>query len=71
MVNPILGTLVIAIGLAGALWPYKLAGFEEQMDSIGSKRSWSSVEPADWKVAVTRAMGVAVALFGLLIFFDI
>ncbi|WP_246998122.1 hypothetical protein [Halosolutus gelatinilyticus] len=71
MVNPILGTLVLAIGIAGAVWPYKVARFEEQLDAIGSTRSPSGVEPADWKVTLTRIVGIAIGLFGVLVLFDI
>ena len=71
MANPLLGAVLLALGLACALRPYELARFEEQLDSIGSKRSWSAVEPADWKVIVTRISGIVVSLFGVLVFFDI
>ena len=63
--DPVLAVFLLAIGIPNAAWPYKFARFEEQMDSIGSKRSWSEVEPADWKVALTRIVGVGMALFGL------
>jgi hypothetical protein len=36
------------------------------MDSIGSKRSWDEVEPADWKVTLNRVLGVGMASVGLL-----
>lgn len=71
MVNPLLGTLIIGFGLLGALRPYEVARFEESVDAIGSKRSSSEVEPAEWKVAVTRGTGMIVTLFGLLVLFDI
>jgi hypothetical protein len=45
------------------------ARFEERIDAVGSKRS--EVEPAEWKVSLTRLFGIAVALFGILILFDI
>ena len=64
--DPVLALFLLAIGIPNAVWPYKFAKFEEQMDSIGSKRSWSEVEPADWKVALTRIVGVGIALFGLI-----
>ena len=63
--DPVLALFLLAIGIPNAVWPYKFARFEEQMDSIGSKRSWSEVEPADWKVALTRIVGAGMALFGL------
>jgi len=70
MANLILGFLVLAWGVAMAVWPYRVARFEEQIDSIGSKRRWSEVEPAGWKVLLTRVIGVGVALFGLLVFLN-
>ncbi|EMA72202.1 hypothetical protein [Halorubrum distributum] len=63
--DPVLAVFLLAMGVPNAVWPYKFARFEEQMDSIGSKRSWSEVEPADWKVTLTRVVGVGMALFGL------
>lgn len=57
--------MLIAFGLPGAIWPYKLARFGEQLDAIGSKRSWSEVEPADWNVALTRIIGLAFVTFGV------
>ena len=63
--EPALAAFLLAFGLPGAIWPYKLAQFEERLDSIGSKRSWSDVEPADWKVVLTRITGVGIALFGV------
>jgi len=63
--EPALAAFLLTFGLPGAIWPYKLAQFEERLDSIGSKRSWSDVEPADWKVVLTRITGVGIALFGV------
>jgi len=71
MVNVVLGLILLAIGLASLVWPYKLARFEEQLDAIGSKRSWSEVEPADWKVTLNRVIGAGITLFGLLVFFNV
>lgn len=62
--DPALAIFLLVFGIPGAIWPYQLARFEEQFDSIGSKRSWSEVEPADWKVTVTRFMGVGMTFFG-------
>jgi hypothetical protein len=58
--------ILLVFGLPGAIWPYKVARFEEQLDAIGSKRSWSEVEPAGWKVVLTRVIGVGMAGVGLL-----
>ena len=54
-----------------AVWPDRLARLEEQIDAIGSRRSWSEVEPAGWKVALTRIVSVAVSVFGLFVFLGI
>jgi len=48
-----------------ALYPYKIARFEERLDAIGSKRSWSEVEPANWKVALNKLLGAGMSLFGV------
>jgi len=65
MVPPWAVFLVI-FGVPPAVWPYRMARFEEQMDSIGSKRRWDEVEPADWKVTLNRMLGVGMSVVGLL-----
>ena len=65
MSSPV-GFVLVLFGLPMAIWPYKLTRFEEQMDAIGSTRSWSEVEPADWKVLLNRALGVVFVVVGLL-----
>lgn len=62
---PLEAVALLVGGLACAIWPYKLARFSEQWDSIGSKRSWDSVEPADWYVTVTRITGLLAVLIGI------
>jgi hypothetical protein len=57
--------ILLLFGLPGTVWPYKTARLGEQFDSIGSKRSWSEVEPADWKVTLTRVVGVVMVLIGV------
>jgi hypothetical protein len=59
-----LALFLLGFGIPHAVWPYRLARFEEQLDSIGSKRSWSEVEPADWKVTLTRVIGVGMTFLG-------
>ncbi|PSQ37566.1 hypothetical protein BRD05_00320 [Halobacteriales archaeon QS_9_70_65] len=71
MVSHVLGTLIVAFGLVNAVWPYRVARFEEQLDAIGSKRSWDEVEPAEWKITLTRGIGVVIALFGVAVFLNI
>ena len=62
--NPALALFFLGFGIPQAVWPYEAARFEERLDSIGSKRRWSEVEPADWKVTLTRVVGVGMALVG-------
>jgi ABC-type phosphate transport system auxiliary subunit len=71
MTNPVLGTLLVAVGLLNAVWPSQVARFEEQLDAIGSKRSAGEVEPAEWKVLLTRAVGVLFVLFGVAVFLNV
>ena len=59
-----LGLFLLVAGLIGVFWPYTVAKLGEQWDSIGSKRSWYSVEPADWNVTLTRVIGAVLAVFG-------
>jgi hypothetical protein len=59
------GLLFIALGLPGALFPYPVARFSERTDAIGSRTSWTRVEPADWKVTLTRLVGLLSVAFGL------
>ena len=44
------------------LRPYKLAKVSEMTDSIGSKRSFTDVEPADWLVDLYRISGLILLL---------
>lgn len=67
--NPI-ALPVILLGAVCALRPYRIARFNERLDAIGSRRSWSSVEPADWNVALTKYGGVFIALLGVLLLFS-
>lgn len=60
--------LFVLFGLPGSIWPYRMARFEEQLDAIGSKRRWSEVEPADWKVMLTRYVGIVMVGGGVLWF---
>lgn len=60
--------LFVLFGLPGAIWPYRTARFEEQLDAIGSKRRWSEIEPADWKVMLTRYVGIVMVGAGILWF---
>lgn len=60
---------LIAIG--GALmyrYAYGVTKFNEQLDAIGSTTRSSDVEPADWNVMLTKVVGVAGSIFGLIWF---
>ncbi|ODR81482.1 hypothetical protein BG842_22895 [Haladaptatus sp. W1] len=64
MGNP-LGLFIALLGIAQAAKPYGFARFQEQMDAIGSKRRSSEVEPTEWKVMLTRVMGIVFAVIGI------
>ena len=59
--------LLVLFGIPGAVFPYRMARIEERMDLIGSKRAWSEVEPAEWKVLLTRVVGVGMSFVGVII----
>lgn len=65
MVSPV-AVVLLVVGIPMAIWPTEISRVEEQLDAIGSKRSWSEVEPADWKVLLTRALGILFALVGVM-----
>jgi hypothetical protein len=64
----LVGLFLAAFGLPGALWPYRVARFQERVQGIGSSRSWDEIEPADWNVSLTRAAGILFTVVGLLWF---
>lgn len=60
---------LIAIG--GALmyrYAYGITKFNEQLDAIGSTTRSGEVKPADWNVMLTRVVGAAGSIFGLIWF---
>ena len=59
------GLVSITIGILASLYPYKIARLEERLDGIGSKRSWSEIEPAEWKVFLNRLTGLVVVAVGV------
>lgn len=63
----IFGIVFVVLGLVIVVWPGEVARLDEVFDAIGSKTPASEVEPADWKVVVTRFMGGFVTLFGVLV----
>ena len=58
--------LLVLLGIPGAAFPYRMARFGERMDSIGSKRAWSEVEPAEWKMLLV-GIGVGMLFVGVII----
>ena len=58
------GFVLLLIGLPAAIAPYRLARFGERIDGIGSARRWSEIEPAGWKVTLTRMLGISMAVVG-------
>ncbi len=64
--NPGMALFLVLFGLPGAFFPYRVAQLEERLDAIGSKRAWSEVEPAEWKVLLTRVVAVGMLLVGTL-----
>jgi hypothetical protein len=53
---------LLLVGAAAAVWPRQRSLWQERWDSVGSKRDWSDVEPAEWRVTLTRVGGVLAML---------
>jgi hypothetical protein len=62
----VLGPLLALVGAGIFKFAYGLTRFNEQLDAIGSTTRSSEVEPAGWNVALTRFVGAAIAVGGLL-----
>ncbi|PSP26728.1 hypothetical protein BRC65_09825 [Halobacteriales archaeon QH_2_65_14] len=66
------GLILLVFGVPLMLWPYELARIDEEWDALSLKRPWWEVEPADWKVDLTRYVGrVLTALGAVLLFFGV
>jgi hypothetical protein len=63
----VLSLMLIIVGIPTLLYPYKVARFEERLDGIGSKRSWSEIEPAEWKVLLNRLTGFILVAIGVIL----
>jgi hypothetical protein len=63
----LLGLALLVGGAVSARYAHVLARFDEQLDAIGSTRSWDEVEPATWKVTLTLFSAIIVALLGLFV----
>lgn len=55
--------ICLVFGIPMALWPYRLARWNEIIDSIGRKPA-GRVEPADWLVTLTWVGGIALSVVG-------
>lgn len=55
------GIFLFVLGLPALIWPYESAKLGEQLDAIGSRRRISEVEPAGWKVSLTKFMGIVLS----------
>lgn len=64
------GVMLISVGLLAAIWPYRVARFQEAIDAIGSTRKLSEVEPANWRVILTQASGLIIIVAGIVILVD-
>jgi hypothetical protein len=60
--------IFLPIGILNSVWPYKMARFDERLDAIGSSRSWSETEPANWKVTLVRVSGYSIVLINVVNF---
>ena len=59
------GLLVSVLGAVMLVKPRRSARVLEQLNAIGSKRKLRTVEPADWNVTLTRIVGGAIFVMGL------
>ena len=48
----LVGIALLVGSVVGARYAHLLAELDERLDSIGSTRRWSEVEPATWKVTL-------------------
>ncbi|QSG07415.1 hypothetical protein [Halapricum desulfuricans] len=59
------GLLLSVGGAVGFRYARPIARLNEEIDAIGSKTDLSEVEPAEWKVLLTKAFAAFFVLFGL------
>jgi hypothetical protein len=60
----VVGAFLLAVGVVGVKYSYRLSRLDEQLDAVGSTTSLSDVEPAAWKVLGTKAVAALVGVFG-------
>lgn len=58
------GLLVIGGGHLLAAFPGPIATMNETIDIVGSERSGNQIQPSRWKLMLTRAVGIGIALAG-------
>ena len=51
------GFVLLPFGVALGRYPFEIAELSEQHDAVGSLRDVDDVEPADWRVSMTRVVG--------------
>jgi hypothetical protein len=61
----VLGFVLVVFGAVNVRYARGITRFGEQLDAIGSKTRMSEVEAADWNVALTKVVGVVLAVVGL------
>ncbi len=64
----LIGLFALGVGLLLTLKAYEVSRFQERLDAIGSTTPWHEVEPAGWRVTLTRAIGVGILIVGLVVF---
>lgn len=63
----LIGIALFVVGAVSARYAHVLARWDEQLDAIGSTRSWDEVEPATWKITVVLLAALLTALVGLFV----
>lgn len=61
----IIGVMLLIPGIPAAIWPYKFARFNEQINAIRTTTPGYAVEPADWWVKLTRILGIVLVVVGV------
>ncbi|MXR19962.1 hypothetical protein [Halobacterium bonnevillei] len=62
-----LGLAIAAVGVLDLRHAHGVARFEERLDAIGSATDASTVEPAAWKVQLTKLLGGVTVAFGVIV----
>jgi hypothetical protein len=67
IVGALAGVAIAGFGALNVKYSHEMARLEEQLDAIGSKRDIGTVEPADWKVTLTKGLGAVAVGVGAII----